>query len=147
MERRLPTIRRQTKSTVQRHLKKGAGVDKGIYKRSFKIHNFAESKWHIGFQVFAKAPHYRLTHLIEGSDTRSDGLAHKIYAFTRGKGKMTKKGNIGMSWIKTAGKGHGSNSGYTRAFKHIKPGQEFADEKVFDLYEQSLMNKFEERKR
>ena len=125
IEEQYPAIRRRTKKVVQEHLTPKLGVDEGIYRKSFIINNFAESKWQIGFQVFAKKPHYRLTHLLE------DG--HRIKLFTWGRGDMTKWGNIGMSFVKTRFR----PSGYTREVKHILPGQEYADKQVPLMYRRS----------
>ena len=133
IEEDIPVLRRNTKKIVQSKLKKGNGVDEGIYRKSFIINNFAESKWHIGFQVFAKKPHYRLTHLLE------DG--HRIKVFTRGKGVKTYNGNIGMSFVKTRMR----PSGVTKSIKHIEPGQEYAEEQLPILYRKSYTKILTER--
>ena len=137
IENKIPNIRRATKKVVQSQLTENYGVEKGIYKRSFTIYNFAESKWQIGFQVFAKKPHYRLTHLLEG--TNKGG--HRIKIFTRGRGEMTRWGNIGMSFVRTKKR----PSGYTRRVIHIKPAQDYADEKVPTLYRTVVTKKLMER--
>lgn len=85
---KIPKLRSNTRKNVRSHLTKGHGVDEGIYRKSFIINNFAESKWHVGFQVFAKKPHYRLTHLLE------DG--HILKVFRWGGSERTKWGNYGM---------------------------------------------------
>ena len=126
VERKIPTISRGTKRTVKSKLVPGMGVDEGVYKASFKTNNFAESKWEVGFQVFAKKPHYRLTHLLE------DG--HEIWLFTPGTGRMTRFGNIGMSHVSTLRR----PSGRTNAIEHIQPGQTYADEKVIKLYKDAI---------
>lgn len=133
IETKYPNIKRKTKRVVQDHLTPHFGVDEGVYKKSFIINDFAESKWHIGFQVFAKKPHYRLTHLLE------DG--HRIKMFTPGRGDMTKWGNVGMSFVKTRRR----PAGYTQRIKHIEPGQKFADEEVPRLYRTSYIKIMSER--
>lgn len=141
-QKMLPNVRRKTKTVVRSKLSKTPhGVEKGIYKSSFKINNFADSKWKIGFQVFAGRGHHRLTHLIEGRDDRPGG--HRIFLFTRGRGEPTKKGNIGMSWVKTKKR----PSGYTTATKHIEPGQKYAEESISTIYHEAPTKILTERLR
>lgn len=135
----IPKIRKETKKIVKAQLTTGHGVEQGIYRKSFIINNFAESPWHIGFQVFAKKPHYRLTHLLEGK--QNDGRGHKIKIFKRGQGERTKWGNIGMVFTGTKRR----PSGWTYAIKHIEPGQEYADEAVPYLYRKTYTLLFLER--
>lgn len=132
IDEQIPTIRRSTKRVVQSHLTLGHGVDEGIYKKSFRINNYTQSKWEIGFQVYAKDPHYRLTHLLENG--------HRIKVFRWGQGEPTKNGNIGMVFINSLR--HGTHTG---AIPHIAPAQEYADDKVYALYESTVVNKFKER--
>lgn len=120
IDNQIPKLRTNTRKKVKSYLKKGSGVDEGIYKKSFIINNFAESKWHIGFQVFAKKPHYRLTHLLE------DG--HEVWVFRRGGGRKTKWGNFGMVLLNKT----------TKKIPHIAPSQEYAEDKIKDLYEETI---------
>lgn len=133
IDERIPNIRTSTKRKVQSELYKGHGMDTGIYKRSFTINNYAESKWHIGFQVFAKKPHYRLTHLLE------DG--HESKVFRRGKGKPTKWGNIGMVNIGRRG------ANITGASQHIAEGQKYAEDKIQKIYEEAINKSMERMKK
>lgn len=129
VEKDLPPVRRQTKKVVQSH----APSNTGIYKKSFIINNFAESKWKVGFQVYAKKPHYRLTHLLENG--------HRIKLFRRGSGTPTFRGNIGMNFVKTKLR----PSGNTKDFKHIEPGQEYAEKQVPKLYQDAYTKSLKER--
>lgn len=129
----IPKIRKETKKIVKAQLTTGHGVEQGIYRKSFIINNFAESPWRIGFQVFAKKPHYRLTHLLE------DG--HRIKIFRRGQGERTKWGNIGMVFTSTRRR----PSGRTNVVEHIETGQRFADEAVPYLYRKTYLLLFLER--
>lgn len=128
IESKIPSIRTKTKRKVQSYLKKGSGVDTGIYKKSFIINNFSRNKWEVGFQVFAKKPHYRLTHLLE------DG--HDIWVFRKGGNRRTKWGNFGMVKIPKT----------TKRIEHIAPSQKFANEKVLDLYSEAISNAIERTK-
>lgn len=138
IDRKIPIIARGSKREVKNNLVPGNGVDEGVYKNSFIINNFRESKWNVGFQVFAKKPHYRLTHLLEGYENRPGG--HKIFLFTPGVGRATKWGNIGMSWVQSAGK-----SGWTKKVIHIEPGQQYAEDKIIEMYESTLNSSLSER--
>ena len=143
VENRLPTLRQNTKKVVKKPLSKAFGVDEGIYKRSFIINNFDPGKWKIGFQVFAKKPHYRLTHLLEGNER---GFGHKTILFRRGKGRPTHKtGAKGMTWVlRTKNKYKGNHPlGWTRKIKHIEPGQQYAERKIVALYEKAINNNLE----
>lgn len=131
IDEKLPAVRRNTKKTVQDQLYKRHGSDTGVYKRSFTINNYANSKWEIGFQVFAKKPHYRLTHLLE------DG--HKSKVFRWGKGRRTKWGNIGMVDIGRRG------LNIKGASQHIAEGQQYAEDKVQNLYRQAIQKSLTER--
>ena len=133
LKNRIPTVRRKTKKVVQSHLKSGQGVDKGIYKRSFKINDFSQSKWEIAFQVFAKKPHYRLTHLLED--------AHDMVLFRWGRGRRTKWGNIGMAKTRTVRR----PMGRTHVVKHIKYGQAYAERQVPILYDRGINETLTER--
>lgn len=135
VENTIPNISRRTKTVVKKNLRKGAGVDEGIYKRSFKINTFAENKWQVGFQVFAKKPHYRLTHLLE--------YGHRMKLFRWGKGTPTKWGNVGMSFVSTLKR----PSGKTEAVPHIAPAQEYAIRKVNNLYYNTINKIMTERTR
>lgn len=132
LNQKIPYIRRQTKKVVQSNLKFGAGVDEGIYRKSFTSINLSENKWHIGFQVVAKKPHYRLTHLLENG--------HRIKIFTPGQGEPTKRGNIGMSFY--SGSRYGDR---TRSFPHIEPGQRYAEDRIIRLYYATINKKYSER--
>jgi len=134
IDERIPYIRRSTKKEVQNHLTIGHGVDEGIYKKSFKINNYAQSKWEVAFQVYAKDPHYRLTHLLE--------YGHRIKVFRWGQGEPTKRGNVGMVFINSLR--HGT---HTEAIPHIAPAQKYADDKVYELYDKTIDKKFTERMR
>ena len=125
LDRKVPKIGSKTKRVVKKELKPGFGVDEGIYKRSFTLNTFSENKWAVGFQVFAKKPHYRLTHLLE------DG--HRIKMFTPGRGKRTKFGNVGMSFVSTLRRPNGR----TNEFVHILPGQTYGEQTVIDLYKET----------
>lgn len=140
LENEFPKLRQNTKKTVQHHLKKGsAGADgrltepggfrTGTYKKSMTINNFAESRWMLGFQVFARKPHYRLSHLLE------DG--HVSYCFRWGRGRPTYLGNIGMVRIK-----HGKK---TIKIPHIEPGQEYAEKQIVVLYKNTMSKHLSER--
>lgn len=131
IDEKLPQVRRATKTKVQSELYHRHGLDKGVYRKSFIINNFNKSKWQIGFQVYAKAPHYRLTHLLENG--------HRSSVFKRGQGKMTKWGNIGMVDIGRRGLNRKGTS------QHIAVGQKFAEEKVTDLYQYGIEKIFSER--
>ena len=143
VDRNIPKISRATKQNVKSHLVHGAGIEQGIYRKSFRINNFAESKWHVGFQVFARKPHYRLTHLLEGVSKKR---GHRTVLFRWGKGKRTKWGNVGMNWVLTT-KNKKHPLGYTRAIKHIEPGQNFAEMKVVEMYETTIKNNMERMKK
>ena len=131
IDEKLPNLRRNTKRTVTNELFKGHGMETGIYKKSFTINNYALSKWEIGFQVFAKKPHYRLTHLLE------DGHESKVFRW--GKGKLTKWGNKGMVNIGRRGRN------VKGASQHIAKGQEYAEKKVQRLYMEAINKSLGER--
>lgn len=120
LEDKTPKLKRNTKKVVQNHLVPGKGVDDGIYRKSFTINDYSQSKWEISFQVFAKKPHYRLTHLLE------DG--HKVVVFKWGRGSPTKWGNIGMNYIHKR----------TMNIPHIEPGQLYAEKNFPILYDEGV---------
>lgn len=134
VESELPRVRRATKKEVQSHLTSDFGVDEGVYRRSFIINNYSNSKWEVAFQVYAKKPHYRLTHLLE------DG--HKTILFRWGKGRPTHiTGAVGMSQIfKTENnyKNHKHEPGWTGSVEHIEPGQEYAEKELPNLYDKGI---------
>lgn len=129
IDQKIPTVSSNTRKNVRGHLTKGNGVDEGVYRKSFIINNFAESKWHVGFQVFAKKPHYRLTHLLE--------YGHKKKVFRWGGSIRTKWGNFGMVVI----------GGQTKAIPHIEPAQDYAEEKVIKLYREAILRSMERMKK
>lgn len=134
IDRQLPTLRRNTKKVVQSELRGGKhGLDKGVYRKSFIINNFAQSKWEIGFQVYAQAPHYRLTHLLE------DGHETKIFRW--GQGELTRKGNKGMVNIGRRG------ANIKGASQHIAVGQKYAEDKIDEVFKQALNKSFERIKK
>lgn len=132
------TVKRKTKKEVQDHLTDSFGVDEGIYKRSFIINDYSRSKWELCFQVFARKPHYRLTHLIEGNGS----YGHKTILFRWGKGRPTKvKGLIGMSQVfqtRDHYKDHEHEPGFTGFKEHIEPGQRYAEEQLPLLYDEGI---------
>jgi hypothetical protein len=132
LNNKIRPLKRNTKKVVKDHLQYGAGVETGIYKKSFTIIDLSENKWHIGFQVVAKKPHYRLTHLLENG--------HRIKIFTPGRGEQTKRGNIGMSFVTTLRTG-----ARTHSFPHIEPAQTYADNAIIALYKDTVNRKFSER--
>ena len=132
-DKKLPRLKTATKRKVQSNLFIDHGLEEGIYKKSFKINTFSENKWHVGFQVFAKKPHYRLTHLLE------DG--HQIVLFRWGQGRRTKWGNLGM--VETSTWRH--PNGRTTAIPHIEPAQKYAEGKVGELYREAYTGKLLER--
>lgn len=136
-DKKMPYLKNATKEEVKRHLVKNKGVEEGIYKRSFTINTFAEHKWQVGFQVFAKKPHYRLTHLLE------DG--HAIVVFRRGQGRQTKWGNVGMVDLTKVGGSVLHPDGRTNSFPHIAPAQKYAEDKMSELYHDAVTGKLEER--
>lgn len=129
IDENIPNVRSRTKRKVKSYLTNGSGVNEGIYKKSFVINNYAESKWHVGFQVFAKKPHYRLTHLLE--------YGHRKKVFRWGVGKQTKWGNVGMVFIQ----------GQTKSIPHIQPSQEYAEEAVIKLYDKAIKKSLERIKK
>ena len=149
IDSKIPSISRNTKVNVKSHLNVNYGIDEGVYRNSFKMYNFAESKWHVGFQVFAKKPHYRLTHLLEGGDAPMYG--HRTILFRWGKGRPTHvTGAVGMSHVyvtKKHYKGHTHIIGYTNAIKHIEPAQAYAENKVVQMYEKALSKSLERIKK
>lgn len=138
-DRKLPYLKTATKREVQKNLFKDHGVDEGIYRKSFTINSFAENKWQIGFQVYAKKPHYRLTHLLEGPEDQNWG--HQIVIFRWGQGRPTKWGNVGM--VATGTRLH--PDGHTRKVKHIEPAQKYAEERVGILFQEAYNGKLLER--
>ena len=149
VDSKIPTISRSTKREVKSRLNASYGINEGIYRNSFKINNFAESKWHVGFQVFAKKPHYRLTHLLEGGDAPMYG--HRTILFRWGEGRPTHRtGSVGMSHVYQTHnhyKGHTHIIGYTNSIKHIEPGQAYAENKVVAMYEKALSKSLERIKK
>lgn len=140
VDHKIPTIARGAKRTVKNALTEDFGIDSGTYQRSFTINNYSESKWHVGFQVFAKNPHYRLTHLLEGG-TSAPMYGHRTVLFRWGKGERTRFGNYGMSHVyetKKHYKGHHHIIGYTNKIEHIEPGQYYAETKVERMYEDAI---------
>jgi len=111
-------VKTKTKSIVKQNLTQGAGVDKGIYKKSIVVNNLINDPDILAYQVGSKK-HYRLSHLLE------DG--HKKWVFRRGSGRPTYRGNIGMNLL----------SGKTRSIPHIKPGQDYADKAVVEMHEKA----------
>lgn len=133
LEAKAPIIKRRTKKTVQKHLVKGKGLEEGIYRKSFTINDYSQTKWEICFQVYAKKPHYRLTHLLE------DG--HKMFLFRWGRGRPTKWGNVGMAFTTTRRR----PKGRTHVVKHIKPGQQYAEKQFPKLYDEGINSVLKER--
>lgn len=129
-ESRYPTIKRGAKRVVKKHLTKPGGVDQGVYKRSFTINNYSESKWQLGFQVVARKPHYRLTHLLEHG--------HESKVFKWGQGRPTIWGNVGMVNIGRRG------MNVMGASQHIQEGQDYAEKKVIDLYIKAVNHAFDD---
>lgn len=133
VDRKIPRIASATTKAVKKELDENTthypsgrvksgkgGYSQGIYKKSIRSYNFAESKWHVGFQVYAKKPHYRLSHLLENG--------HVNKQFRWGKGSPTRFGNKGMIIMPFK----------TIQVPHIEPGQEFANEKVIEMYHKAL---------
>lgn len=147
VEEKTPRLKKRTKKEVQKHLTTKFGVDEGVYKKSFKINDYAQTKWQVAFQVFAKKPHHRLTHLLEGGNPPMYG--HATILFRWGKGRpTTKKGVIGMSHVyqtKLHYKGHHHIIGYTGLVRHIEPGQEYAEEQLPILYDEGINKTLKER--
>ena len=129
IDENIPSIRKNTKRNVQSHLVKGSGVDEGVYRKSFRINDFSQSKWHVGFQVFARKPHYRLTHLLE--------YGHKKKVFRWGGSQRTKWGNFGMVVL----------GGQTKAIPHIEPAQNYAENQVTQLYRKAIKKSMERIKK
>lgn len=132
LNKKIPSVKRQTKKVVKDHLTFGNGVEEGIYKKSFTVIDLSENRWHIGFQVVAKKPHYRLTHLLENG--------HRIKLFTPGHGEQTKHGNIGMSFVSTLRTGN-----RTKEIPHIEPGQTYAEDRIIRLYWDTINERYSER--
>lgn len=124
--RALPKVRRGTKNVV----KQNAPVERGIYRKSFTINNYTQGKWNLGFEVYAKQPHYRLTHLLEGKDGKSYG--HELWQFKKGQGKKTRWGNVGMVHV-----------GKTRKFPHLDVGYKYAIKEMDRLCNEAVHNAFE----
>lgn len=120
VEKRIPTVRRNTKKVVQMYAPK----NRGTYAKSFTINNYSRNKWEIGYEVYAKPPHYRLSHLLEGRNDKHPGYAHILKQFRWGQGEPTRKGNIGMV-----------RHGETRRFKHLEPGKDYAEKTFGELHE------------
>ena len=133
IEARIPSVRRRTKSVVQAH----SPVDRGIYRRSIILNNYAKEKYEIGYQVYAKPPHYRLSHLLEGrNDTYGGKYAHILKQFRWGQGEPTRKGRIGMVRV-----------GMTKRYQHLKYGLEYAEEAVRELYDLAIKKSIKKGKR
>jgi len=149
IEAEIPTLKRKTKKTVKNELTTNFGVDEGIYRKSFIINDYSRNKWEVAFQVFARKPHYRLTHLLEGEILPNCG--HATILFRRGIGRpTTRKGLRGMSHIfatKTHYKGHTHPPGYTGIVKHIEPGQKYAEQELPILYDEGINKILTERMR
>jgi len=149
LEERTPKLKRNTKKEVQTHLTQSFGVNKGVYRRSFKINDYAQTKWQVAFQVYADKGHHRLTHLLEGGSPPMYG--HKTVLFRWGKGKATsRKGVIGMSHVyqtKKHYKGHKHIIGYTGLVRHIEPAQDYAEEQLPILYDEGINSVLTERMR
>lgn len=147
LESKTPTLKRKTKKTVQEHLTGSFGVDEGVYRRSFTINDYSRTKWEIAFQVFAKKPHYRLTHLLEGGNPPMYG--HRTILFRWGKGRpTTKTGAIGMSHVyetQSHYKGHRHIIGYTGLVRHIEPGQVYAEKQLPIIYDEGINKVLKER--
>lgn len=151
VEEKLPQVKRKTKKEVQDHLTNdygiGIGKNKGTYKKSFRINDYSQTKWQVGFQVYADKGHHRLTHLLEGASAPMYG--HQTILFRWGKGRpTTKKGVIGMSHVyqtKLHYKGHKHIIGYTGQVRHIEPGQEYAEEQLPILYDEGINKTLTER--
>lgn len=146
-EERTPRLKKNTKKTVQNHLTSDFGVDEGVYRKSFTINDYSRTKWEIAFQVFAKKPHYRLTHLLEGGNPPMYG--HRTILFRWGKGRPTKiTGAIGMSQVYNTElhyKDHKHIIGYTGLVRHIEPGQVYAEKYFPMIYEETLNKVLKER--
>ena len=70
----IPTIMKTTKRIVKRKLRKGNGVNEGIYKKSIIYKRLTDSTEIVEFVVGGNKRHYRLTHLIEnGHRIKSHG--------------------------------------------------------------------------
>lgn len=63
-------VAKEAKSDVR----SGAPVRTGAYRKSWAVNFDKKKSGNAGFTVYAKAPHYRLTHLLEdGHKTKSGG--------------------------------------------------------------------------
>lgn len=83
VENQVKPVISKTKSIVKSHLKKGHGVDEGIYKKSIGHVIVDNSLGSFSFQVGAKKGHHRLTHLLENG--------HRIVSHGKDTGKKTRK--------------------------------------------------------
>lgn len=101
LDKKFTPMLRESKRIVKSRLHKGYGVNKGIYIKSLYIKNSSElRKDYFCYQVGARSPHYRLTHLLENG--------HKVRGcFDR---RKSKKGDIP-----------------TRKITHIVYGQDYVD--------------------
>lgn len=133
LEAKATPMKSKTKRIVQSYLRPNRGVEEGVYRKSFKINDYSQTKWEICFQVFARKPHYRLTHLLE--------YGHDMILFRWGRGKRTKWGNVGMA--KTATKRR--PNAVTLEIPHIKYGQEYADKNFPILYDEGVNSVLTER--
>ena len=129
VERKIPSIKQGTKRTVKNYAPTNRFDLKraGTYRDSFTINNYARSKWEIGYEVYAKPPHYRLSHLLEGRNDEHPSYAHILKQFRKGHGEPTRFGKVGMVRV-----------GTTQQFEHLRYGKEYAEKKVTQLYEYAL---------
>ena len=127
LEAKATPLKTKTKKIVQSYLRPNHGVDEGIYKKSFKINDYSQTRWELCFQVFAKKPHYRLTHLLE--------YGHDVWLFQWGRGRRTKWGNVGMNKIAKT----------TKLVPHIEYGQKYAEKQYPILYDEGVNSVLTER--
>lgn len=127
LDKRMDSLKKETKSVVKSNLRKGRGVRKGEYKKSIVINTIKQTEDEIHFQVGSKK-HYRLTHLLENG--------HQKWVFRRGGKRKTYRGNYGMVNISPT-------HGVTKKVGHIAEGQRYAENEVENIYESAIKKGFE----
>lgn len=66
LKEKVNPMMKKSKKIVGNKLRKRSGVDTGIYKKSLRVVDSSQLRMgYFCYQVVAKKPHYRLTHLLE----------------------------------------------------------------------------------
>ena len=113
LQKNVKPMMSDSKKIVGHKLRKRAGVNTGIYKRSLRVVDSSQLRTgYFCYQVVAKKPHYRLTHLLENG--------HKMVPNKHFYRPIAK----------------------TKAYPHIIFGQDYVDENAMKKIKEAINESF-----